>query len=483
MNTILRILGIVSLVVIGILIAGCASTFVPVKTTRATLAYTTAIHKELVALPPPKEEVYVAVYKFRDQTGQYKSTAAGGMSWSTAVSQGATTMLLKTLEDSKWFVCLEREGLSNLLNERRIIRQTREQFLGEGGEQLPPLPPLLYGGITLEGGIISYETNTVTGGYGAKYFGLGGSAQYRRDEVTIYLRAVSTQNGKILKTVHTTKSILSRMIDVGLFRYVRINRLLELETGYSHNEPVNMCVMEAIEKAVYSLIIEGVLEGLWELQNPEDIRHPLVRNYLEEREEAEGFAQFDKEGNLIPIPGGYTSVGVVKGRWGFGFNGGEQYYFGDYTDSRLRPTGELLIRYGMSSVFSLQLSGGLGKLADSWNFRTRMVHANLKMVMNLFPHKRMTPFVFVGGSILNFWPEDDEGIEIERDRTLGNQWGWRPAAVGGLGVEYFISENWSATLSMEHFFTFTDALDGLVAGKWDDHLVCTRLGLHYYLSH
>lgn len=461
---------------------GCTSMVVPAKTTRARLGYTTAIHKELTSLPPPKEPIVVAVYKFRDQTGQYKTTATGGMSWSTAVSQGATTMLLKALEDSKWFMTLEREGLSNLLNERRIIRQTREQYLGEGGEQLPTLPPLLYAGITLEGGIISYETNTITGGYGAKYFGLGGSAQFRRDEVTIYLRAVSTKNGRILKTVHTTKSILSRMVDVGFYRYVRINRLLEIESGFSHNEPVNMCVMEAIEKAIYSLIIEGILDNLWELQNPDDVKSPLVQHYLKEKEEAKGFVQFDEEGNLIPIPDGYTAVGVVKRRLGFGLNGGEQYYLGDYNDPRFRPTGALLVRYGMNPWFSFVLSGGIGKLADKENFEALIVHADLKAVVTLLPMKRLTPYFFMGASMLNFWPEDEEGNEIERERTRGNYWGWKPAVVGGVGLEYFISGNWSTTLSMDHYFTFTDALDGIVRGSWDDHLFGVRLGFNYYLN-
>ena len=38
----------------------------------------------------------------------------------TAVTQGASSMILKALEESKWFIPLEREGLSNLLNERKI---------------------------------------------------------------------------------------------------------------------------------------------------------------------------------------------------------------------------------------------------------------------------------------------------------------------------------------------------------------------------
>ena len=93
------------------------------------------------------------------------------------------------------------------------------------------LPPLLYAGIILEGGIISYDTNVLTGGEGVKYFGIGGSDQYRQDRITIYLRAISTQSGRILKTVYTTKMILSQQVDVGVYKFVDFQRLLEVETG------------------------------------------------------------------------------------------------------------------------------------------------------------------------------------------------------------------------------------------------------------
>ncbi len=100
------------------------------------------------------------------------------------------------MEDSKWFVPIERENLSNLLNERNIIRKTRQVYRKTSNPDEPQLPPLLYAGIILEGGIVSYDTNIITGGVGARYFGIGSSTQYRQDRITVYLRAVSTQMEK-----------------------------------------------------------------------------------------------------------------------------------------------------------------------------------------------------------------------------------------------------------------------------------------------
>ena len=93
---------------------------------------------------------------------------------------------------------------------------------------------------------------------GARYFGVGGSTQYRQDRITIYLRAISTSNGKILKNIYVSKTILSQAVDVSLYKYVSFQRLLEVETGFTRNEPVQLAVQEAIEKAVKGLIVEGI---------------------------------------------------------------------------------------------------------------------------------------------------------------------------------------------------------------------------------
>ncbi|SHH77384.1 CsgG/HfaB family protein [Ferrimonas marina] len=215
------------------------------------------VSQELVALqqaPTPKYKIPVAVYAFRDQTGQYKPQA-NVSSFSTAVTQGATSMLVQTLVDSHWFDPVEREGLQNLLTERKIIRQRME----DGGQ----IAPLSDARLLFEGGIISYDTNTQTGGIGMEYYGIGASELYRKDQVTLYLRAVDVVTGKVLLSVSSTKQIFSQEVRVGFFRYVSLNRLAEAEGGYSTNEPVQICVKQAMESAVIELIERGIEQGYW----------------------------------------------------------------------------------------------------------------------------------------------------------------------------------------------------------------------------
>ncbi len=269
-----------------LLLSGCTGiNLVSTFTTPPTLGYTTSVHDDLVSLPEPMGKISVAVYGFRDQSGQYK-TQANATSFSTAVTQGATSMLVQALIDSKWFVPVEREELQNLLTERKITRAAKKNGTtpdSEGGEAQSDIPSLIPAHLLIEGGVVAYESNIITGGFGAKYFGAGGNVDYRTDRVTIYLRAVDIRTGRILKSVSTTKSILSKGIDIGLFRFVRLKRLLEVETGLTTNEPPQMCVLEAIEKAVQSLIIEGILDNLWTLKNTWDLNDPAIIRYQEEK--------------------------------------------------------------------------------------------------------------------------------------------------------------------------------------------------------
>ncbi|MDH5761437.1 MAG: curlin [Nitrospinota bacterium] len=283
------------------LFVGCSAKIQPIKSDKAQLEYKTQVYEDLVSLPPPTEPIILVVYKFRDQTGQYKP-GTGTTGWSTAVTQGATSMLIKALQDAgagKWFTILEREALPNLLNERKIIRQTRKQYEGDAKNGSPALPPLLFAPILLEGGIISYESNLLTGGLGARYLGIGGSTQYSRDTVTIYLRAVSVKNGRIIKSVNTSKTIFSFALEGSVFKFIAFQELLEAEAGFTTNEPPQMAVLEAIEKAVYSMIIEGVTEGLWSFQDPARGRQ-YVKKYLKEKY-ATVYAKFDKNGKLKSI--------------------------------------------------------------------------------------------------------------------------------------------------------------------------------------
>ncbi|MBB1362160.1 MULTISPECIES: CsgG/HfaB family protein [unclassified Shewanella] len=226
---------------------------------------------DLVSLPSPQGSMVAAVYDFRDQTGQYKPIPSSN--FSTAVPQSGTAFLAQALNDSAWFVPVEREGLQNLLTERKIVRA------GLNGDA-SKLPQLNSAQILMEGGIVAYDTNIKTGGAGARYLGIGVSGQYRVDSITVNLRAVDIRTGRLLSSVTTTKAVISKEITAGVFKFIDAQELLESEAGYTSNEPVSLCIAAAIESAVVHMIADGIWKRAWNLLDPvSGVKNPTLQKY------------------------------------------------------------------------------------------------------------------------------------------------------------------------------------------------------------
>jgi curli production assembly/transport component CsgG len=267
---------IISLAVITVLLGGCATGSAIREQVTGEQFDSPKIEeskflkkKENNLKPPMGGPIPVAVYGFTDKTGQRKAMP-NIASLSSAVTQGAESYLIKALQDvgeQRWFTVLERVGLDNLIKERQMIRQMREQYQGR---EAKPLPPMLFAGIIMEGGIVGYDSNTLTGGSGVRIFGIGASTQYQSDTVTVTLRTVSVSTGEILTSVTVTKTVLSYMDKMTLLRFVGDGTALganatalEGEIGGSINESINKAIDIAVQAAVIQTINEGARKGHW----------------------------------------------------------------------------------------------------------------------------------------------------------------------------------------------------------------------------
>jgi curli production assembly/transport component CsgG len=233
----------------------------------ATMMPPTSTGIVLDKLPPPARPLDVAVYAFADLTGQNKEND-NFAEFSHALTQGGADILTDVATkagNGKWFNVVERTNLQSLLQERQIIQNTRHAIYGDKAEGLPALR---FAGIILGGGIIGYDTNQTTGGLGANYLGIGANTNYREDVVTVALRAVSVSTGRVVASVTTTKTIYSVALQGSVFKFVSVNKLAQLETGFTRNAPATLGVREAAQLAVYSLMFEGVRNGLWHFKDP-----------------------------------------------------------------------------------------------------------------------------------------------------------------------------------------------------------------------
>lgn len=434
---------------VALFLGSCHSAFFrPGRTEPARLGERTEVATDLDSLPEPKDPVLVAVYQFKDQTGQYKPVE-GGSSFSTAVTQGGTNILLKVLQDCRWFVPIERENIGNLLNERKIIRSTRTQY-----GQTEDLPALLFAGVILEGGIVSYDANVLTGGSGARYFGTGASSQYRQDRVTVYLRAISVSNGKILKTVYASKQILSQSLDGGLFRYVRFRRLLEAETGVTYNEPSEMAVTEAIEKAVQVLILEGLKDGLWDAKQAGKRKQVL-----------EAWEKEKSEMNATDIFG--QKLENRRRRAAFTIGQSTLFYQGDYALPKPGFGGEIGLLFSKKPAWSWSLAAGLSKFDTRVGFSAATGWLDAAAHFRQLPFYRFTPYYYGGAGLI--FSEKSTAFAL-------------PKMHGGLGLEFFGKKKWSVFAQADFNWLASDRLDGVEQGKFNDFFWRSNAGLRFYFG-
>ena len=233
------------------------------------------LYEKLEEVSSPVQRVPIAVYSFIDMTGQRKP-GDGVALISTAVTQGAHVWLLQSLKRAgggEWFMVIERIGLDNLLKERQIIRQTRQTH----GDK-DKLKPLLFAGVLIEGGIVGYDSNTATGGIGARLLGIGPSTEYREDRVSVGIRLVSVSTGEILLAVSSEKTILSTRMSATVFRFLDMGtKLLEIEAGYTENESVTYAVRKAIDKVIIDMIEEGTKKGLWKFKEEKKTHNKEIK--------------------------------------------------------------------------------------------------------------------------------------------------------------------------------------------------------------
>jgi curli production assembly/transport component CsgG len=255
------------------LLSGCASIHMDLaKEDPVALQPRQSLFDKVPKLDGPP--ITIAVYGFTDKTGQMKPNDRIAV-FSKAVTQGSEVFLIKALQDAQnWFRVVERVGLDNLVKERQLIRNQREVYEGKDAK---PLKPMTVAGVMIEGGIIGYDSNIRSGGNGARFLGIGGSQQYRVDEVVISMRLVSVNSGEVLLTNAVSKTIYSTQHNVGVLRFVDAGtRALELENGSALNEPTTYAIRVAIEQAVYEMIIEGERKGLWRFKRQTAETSPVI---------------------------------------------------------------------------------------------------------------------------------------------------------------------------------------------------------------
>jgi hypothetical protein len=157
--------------------------------------------------------------------------------------------------------------------------------------------PMQFAGIIMEGGIVGYDTSVNSGGAGMRIFGIGKQTQWSQDTVTISLRAISVNTGKVLAVVTVQKTILSTADSASALKFFDAGtQAFEAEAGLTINEPGTYAVKAAIEMAVVELIKEGQRKSIWDFKSnipvviappaaPPVVQPPVISSEIRKPEE------------------------------------------------------------------------------------------------------------------------------------------------------------------------------------------------------
>jgi len=186
----------------------------------------------------------------------------------------------------------------------------------------------------------------------------------------------------------------------------------------------------------------------------------------------------------------------VAGRISFGFDGGGNKYWGNFSDTHFGFSGDLFIRWNILDVLSLHAmyNGGLLRYKSSpldlpataalgTVNTTRHGGWDLLLSYNVFPDETFVPYVIGGLELLNFEPKDANANPLPNNARAG----YAKNVVGGvlgLGFEMFISQKVTFNGKVMVHLTGTDWLDDYTAGppnNTQDVFLTFGVGFSYYI--
>lgn len=205
----------------------------------------------LESLLEPEEKIAIAVYDIEDKTGQYKENEHA--TYSLAVTQGATEMLVTALMRSHQFRVIDRIEFQNIMNEQNL--KTQERLEKNGG---PEIGVLIGADYIIDGAITEYDVDRNTGGIGLKIAGKGASKEYAKASCAIDLRVTDTTTGEVVWAKSLKKEIIGEKVGLTVFSFMGEN-IVEFESGRGEQQAINLVVRSLLEESVYKLAQSGIL--------------------------------------------------------------------------------------------------------------------------------------------------------------------------------------------------------------------------------
>jgi curli production assembly/transport component CsgG len=222
-------------------------------------------------------------------------------------------------------------------------------------------------------------------------------------------------------------------------------------------------VTEAIEKAVESMIIEGVKEKLWALQNPKDSTSVAFTNYRDE-----------KKLNYSTDPLGRKIDKDNRGVLTLGINAGSNMYSGDFSKSLLRPKTSLTIGAAFNPYLNFDVEMGWRGLMVQQKVDDKSYFGDMALRYVFLPFEKLTPYATAGIGV-------DNNSPLGYRKYIGlSEKEFLPKLNSTFGLEYMVNNKMGISLSAGVNYYLTDTFDGSTAGKYNDYSWGVSLGWKFY---
>ena len=176
----------------------------------------------------------------------------------------------------------------------------------------------------------------------------------------------------------------------------------------------------------------------------------------------------------------------TQGRWSLGFHGGVNQWYNDFNTRKTSSGGEVMLRYGLTRVFSLGLTGGYEVLKSSQKplfpfypssdyIRLDAIPISLVGWFHLAPGKLFSPYLYVGGGGMFYKRKDGLGVYIPNDKYTNSI-----IIPMGIGFEAFVSRK--ASLVLDLGYRVVDDKTESFEYNSRDSWASVKAGLNIYLG-
>ncbi len=173
----------------------------------------------------------------------------------------------------------------------------------------------------------------------------------------------------------------------------------------------------------------------------------------------------------------------TDGRWAIGVLGGFNTWASDLNVQKFGPGGTLSIRYGLTPVFSLGLSGGLDVLKTFQDgplpglpysyLHVDAYPISLSGYIRFAPSAKVSPYVRFGGGMMLYDRKTANGVPAPDDQQQSTY-----IIPVGLGIEAFTSSSFAFDFDLGAM-NFTDAMD-LRENSSPDFGLSAKVGFHWF---